>query len=148
MLLGFETENEVKANAAFIIYVIYRSRDKKRGPSGVDMWGQIERFAKAAAKRAEGIDDFVESFKRKMACTTINPKWMKNDTKSANARITENGDIMVFSNNENRSFGLDVFENEKLGKEIVDCIYKKTQIIILLVRDRLEREKMFEQEEE
>lgn len=148
MLLGFETENEVKANAAFIIYVIYRSRDKKRGPSGVDMWGQIERFAKAAAKRAEGIDDFVESFKRKMACTTINPKWMKNDTKSANARVTKNGDIMVFSNNENRSFGLDVFENEKLGKEIVDCIYKKTQIIILLVRDRLEREKMFEQEEE
>ena len=148
MLLGFETENEVKANAAFIIYVIYRSRDKKRGPSGVDMWGQIERFAKASAKRAELIDDFVESFKRKMACNTINPKWMENDTKSANARIMESGEIMVFPNSENRSFGLDVFENEKFGKEIVDCIYNKTQIIILLVRDRLEREKMFAQGEE
>lgn len=148
MLLGFDTENEVKANAAFIIYVIYKSRDKKRGPSGVDMWGQIERFAKASAKRAEGIDDFVESFKRKMACTTINPRYMKNDTESANARFMDNGEIMVFSNNESRSFGLDVFENEKLGKEIVDCIYNKTQIIILLVRDRLEREKMFAQEEE
>ena len=148
MLLGFETENKVKANAAFIIYVIYRSRDKKRGPSGVDMWGQIERFAKASAKRAEDIDDFVEAFKRKMACTTINPKYMKNDTKSANARLLETGEIMVFSNKENRSFGLDVFENDELGKEIVDCIYNKTQIIILLVRDRLEREKMFEMEEE
>ena len=76
MLLGFETENKVKANAAFIIYVIYRSRDKKRGPSGVDMWGQIERFAKASAKRAEDIDDFVEAYK-------------KNDEK---AFITENTD--------------------------------------------------------
>ena len=27
----------------------------------------------------------------------------------------------------------DVFENEELGKEIVDCIYKKTQILILFV---------------
>lgn len=148
MLLGFDTENEVKANAAFIIYVIYKSRDKKRGPSGVDMWGQIERFAKASAKRAEGIDDFVESFKRKMACTTINPRWMENDTESTNARVMKNGEIMVFSNYDSRSFGLDVFENERLGKEVVDCIYSKTQIIILLVRDRLEREKMFDQGEE
>lgn len=148
MLLGFETENEVKASAAFVIYVIYRSRDKKRGPSGVDMWGQIERFAKASAKRAEGIDEFINSFKRKMACATINPRWMKNDIESTNARVMKNGEIVVFQNIDSRSFGLDVFENEELGKEVVDCIYQKTQIIILLVRDRLEREKMFAQEEE
>ena len=60
----------------------------------------------------------------------------------------KNGEIMVFSNYDSRSFGLDVFENERLGKEVVDCIYSKTQIIILLVRDRLEREKMFDQGEE
>ena len=123
MLFGFNTENEVKAKAAMLIYVIYKSRDVKRAPSGLDMWGQIERFAKAAAKRSEEIDDFVNSFKRKMACSTINPYWMRNDISATNAIISKNREIM--------SFG----------------IYNKTQIVILLVRDRLEREKMFVQEE-
>ena len=119
MLFGFNTENEVKAKAAMLIYVIYKSRDVKRAPSGLDMWGQIERFAKAAAKRSEEIDDFVNSFKRKMACSTINPYWMRNDISATNAIISKNREIMS----------------------------NKTQIVILLVRDRLEREKMFVQEE-
>lgn len=147
MLLGFETDNEIKAKAAFIIYVVYKSRDVKRGPSGIDMWGQIERFAKASAKRSEGIDDFVNSFKRKMACATINPRWMKNDSVATNALVTKNNEIIVFNNSDTRTFGLDVFDDEEKGREIVDCIYNKTQIIILLVRDRLEREKLFAQEE-
>lgn len=147
MLLGFETENEIKAKAAYIIYVIYKSRDVKRGPSGLDMWGQVERFAKASAKRSVSVDDFVNTFKRKMACATINPRWMKTDTPSANARIMSNNEIIVMNNADTRTFGLDIFNDEESGKEIVECIYKKTQIIILLVRDRLEREKMFAQEE-
>lgn len=144
MLLGFNTENEIKAKAAFIIYIVYKSRDAKRGPSGLDMWGQIERFAKASAKRSEDIDEFINMFKRKMACSTINPHWMKSESVAANAFVAGNGQIITFGNN-SRSFGLDIFENTECGKEVVDCIYAKTQIIILLVRDRLEREKMFEE---
>ena len=146
MLLGFNTESEVKAKAAFLVYVIYKSRDAKRGPSGLDMWGQIERFAKASAKRSEGIDDFVNAFKRKMACSTINPYWMKNDSKATNAVVNDDGSIMEFGGNDLRSFGLDILNDEEHGEEIVVCLYNKTQIIILLVRDRLEREKIFEQE--
>ena len=146
MLLGFNTENEVKAKAAMLVYVIYKSRDVKRGPSGLDMWGQIERFAKAAAKRSEGIDDFVNSFKRKMACSTINPYWMRNDISATNAAVLKDGSIMSFGG-DLRAFGLEIFDDEENGKAVVDCIYSKTQIIILLVRDRLEREKMFAQED-
>lgn len=147
MLLGFNTENEVKAKAAMIVYVIYKSRDVKRGPSGLDMWGQIERFAKAAAKRSEGIDDFVNSFKRKISCSTINPYWMRNDIPAANAKILKDGSIMSFGG-DLWAFGLEIFDDEENGKEIVDCIYSKTQIIILLVRDRLEREKLSGEEED
>lgn len=147
MLLGFNTENEVKAKAAMLVYVIYKSRDAKRGPSGLDMWGQIERFAKAAAKRSEGIDEFINSFKRKMACSTINPYWMRNDIPAANAALLKDGSIMSFGG-DLRAFGLEIFDDEENGKEIVDCVYAKTQIIILLVRDRLEREKNFAREDE
>lgn len=144
MLLGFNTENEVKAKAAMIIYVIYKSRDAKRGPHGLDMWGQIERFAKAAAKRSNGIDDFINSFKMKMACSTINPYWMRNDVPAANATVLKDGSIMSFDRDQ-RAFGLEIFDDEENGREIMDCIYNKTQIIILLVRERLEREEMLKQ---
>lgn len=145
MLLGFNTENEVKAKAAMLVYVIYKSRDAKRGPSGLDMWGQIERFAKAAAKRSEGVDDFVDSFKRKMACSTINPYWMRNDASATNATVLKDGSIISFKE-DMRIFGIEIFEDGEEGKEIVDCLYRKTQIVVLLVRDRLEREKMFAKE--
>ena len=145
MLLGFQTENELKAKAAMLVYVIYRSRDMKKGPQGLDMWAQIERFAKASAKRADGIDDFVDAFKRKMACGTINPYWLRNDVTAANAMITERGEIMTLGGEKSRAFGTEIFEDEKQGREIVDTIYNKTQNIILLVRDRLEREKPFEE---
>lgn len=143
MLFGFQTENEVKAKAALLIYVIYRSRNKERGPQGLDMWAQIERFAKASAKRADGIDDFVNAFKRKMACGTINPYYMREDVIAANAVIKDSGEIITFSENQ-RGFGLEIFEDDKQGREVVECIYNKTQNIILLVRDRLEREKPFD----
>lgn len=147
MLLGFNTENEVKARAAFIIYVIYKSRDAGRGPSGLDMWGQIERYAKSSAKRSEGIDDFINAFKRKMACSTINPYWMRGDVAASNAAVLDDGSVMTFGG-DIRAFGLEVFDDEESGEEIVNCIYSKTQVIILLVRDRLEREKMFAQKGE
>lgn len=148
MLLGFQTENEVKARAALLVYVIYRSRDKGKGPKGLDMWAQTERFAKASAKRADGIDEFVDSFKRRMGCGTINPYWLRNDVAAVNARMTDSGELIVLGGENSRAFGTDIFEDEKQGREVVECIYTKTQNVILLVRDRLEREKPFEKKME
>jgi len=109
------------------------------------MWGQIERFAKAAAKRSDGIDEFVNQFKRKMACTTINPYWMGQDIKAANAYAAD-GEITILGSPGIRGFGLEIFEDNGNSRDIIDCIYEKTQIVILLVRDRLEREKIFAKE--
>lgn len=142
MLFGFNTEDSVKAKAAFIIYAIYKSRDVKRGPQGLDMWGQIERFAKSAAKRSTDIDSFINKFKKKMACSTINPYFLKFDNDISFATINSNNEIMTFDNKNTRNFALDIFQDDEHGKDIVDVLYEKTQIIILLVRDRLEREKI------
>lgn len=142
MIYNFNTDNEIKARAAFIIYAIYKSRDVKRGPTGMDMWAQIERFAKASAKRNTDIDGFVNTFKKKMACGTVNPYFLKNENEIAHAVQNLRGEIAVFKKNDAvRSFALNIFEDEETGREVVKCIYEKTQIIILLVRDRLEREK-------
>ena len=144
MLFEFDTENEVKAKAAFLIYIIYRSRNIDRGPKGVDMWAKIERFARSAAKRAETIDEFVQVFKRKMGCDTINPKYTKTTSNKQAAIVNDNGEIWVKSGL--RDFGIDIFNSDdETQKGIINCLYEKTQIIILLVRDRLERERNFEE---
>lgn len=64
-----------------------------------------------------------------------------------NAISLQDGSIIVKGDTEHgpRDFMLDITEaSEEKQKEIIDNIYNQTQRIILLVRDRLEREKPFE----
>lgn len=42
-----------------------------------DMWGQIERFAKAAAKRARTLPEWIEAFKPRLACDSLRPAAME-----------------------------------------------------------------------
>ena len=131
MLLGFQTEDITVAKGAMLIYAIYRSRDKRRGPSGTDMWGQIERFARSAAKRALDVGSFVSAFKRRMACDTIAPKWMETS--------------WVYEQDEKRQFMPEILEcSPEEQRCIVEVIYRETSRLILLVRGRLEDEKPIE----
>jgi hypothetical protein len=108
------------------------------------MWAQIERFARASAKRADTIGDFLESFKRRMACNTINPKWMQTGIIHANTMINEDGEILQF-NQPRRDFMVEIVEGPKEAQEaVLDVLYHNTQRVILLVRDRIEREKPIE----
>lgn len=142
MLYGFRTKNEHAAAAALLIYAVYRSRNRKRGPQGVDMWGQIERFTKVSAKRATTIGTFLETFKRKMACETINPKWCESGSRVMTAIEDELGNIIV-SGGEGRQFLTEIIESGN-DEKILYQLYKETARVIMLVRDRLEREKPIE----
>jgi len=147
MLFGFDTENESVAAGALLVYAVYRSRDPKRGPSGYDMWEQIERFVRRAAKRAEDVGDFLKNFKPLMGCGTINPYWTKTGIIAMNAIQLEDGSIVVRGgqNGGPRDFMISITEaSTEQQHAIVDALYNQTQRIILLVRDRLEREKPFE----
>lgn len=150
MLFGFDTENEIVAAGALLVYATYKSRDVKRGPSGYDMWEQIERFARRSAKRANNVSEFLAKFKPLMACGTLNPRWCKTGIAASNAIVEEDGSIIVKGENSpHRDFLVAITESpEDQQQKIVDCIYEQTQRIILLVRDRLEREKPYEVEAE
>lgn len=137
MLFGFPTQSVTAAKAAMLVYATYRSRDVKRGPSGLDMWGQIERFIRSSAKRALTVGEFVNVFKRKMACPTLKPQYMHADWNAPN----EYGEIIVSENK--RQFLAEVLEcPDEEQRDIVDCLYTQTAKIVLLVRSRLEDEKI------
>jgi hypothetical protein len=143
MLLGFETENSYAASGALLVYAVYRSRDAKRGPSGFEMWGQIERFARRAAKRAENVSEFLDKFKKQMACATIDPRFCNSDSVKTNAIVLDNGCIIEKGETSGtRDFMLSIIELDlEEQRKIIEILNEQTQRIILLVRDRLEREK-------
>lgn len=144
MILNFDTNDESKARAAFLVYAIYQSRNREKGPKGFEMWAQIERFVRSASKRAESIDEFVQTFKRKMSCDTINPRYTRTSENSSAAKINADGSIWIKENV--RDFGIDIFNSDTETQEkILDALYRKTQAVILLVRERTDREKNFEE---
>lgn len=81
-----------------------------------------------------------------MGCGTINPRWTKTGIIAMNAVQLEDGAIMVRSQkDEPRDFMISITEApEEYQQEVVNALYEQTQRIILLVRDRLERENPFE----
>ena len=111
----------------------------------IDMWDKIERFAKSAAKRAKNIPAFIEKFKSKMKCSSMSTKWMEVGLKN---------DIGLFSR-ENKEGEVDLIEIQgktkrefmtlairmSNEKKVVAHLRDETAWIILLVRERLEREK-------
>ncbi|GGE47802.1 hypothetical protein GCM10011391_28210 [Pullulanibacillus camelliae] len=109
------------------------------------MWGQIERFTKVAAKRATTIGTFLEAFKRKMACETINPKWCEAGEQTITGFQDANGNIIVPGEQEKkRQFLTEVIEGGQ-DEAILYQLYKETARAVMLVRARLEDEKPIEQ---
>lgn len=149
MHYGFDTDDINAATGALLTYAVYRSRDRRRFKVTPDMWGQIERFVKAAAKRAQTLPAFIESLKPRLCCDTINPRWMEAGVKgdiSLLARTNAAGktEYVQFVADEQREFLTRVLAAVD-HRQVIDKLYRETAWIVLLVRDRLEREKPIEQ---
>lgn len=146
MIFNFDTDDQHEATGALLVYAIYRSRDKRKFKVSPEMWGQIERFTKASAKRAVSIPRFIDSMMPRLCCPSINPKWMEIGIKGGLlARENSFGatEYMEFKSDDSREFLTQVV-NAVDHMEVINKLYKETQWVILLVRDRLEREKPVE----
>ena len=141
MIYNFDTESKEHAVAALVIYAVYRSRDKKRFKVSPEMWGQIQRFTQAAAKRAKTIQEFIGNLQPKMQCPAINPKWVEVGVKG---KLFQSGSSFIdIPQPERREFLTEVL-NGVDHKKVIKLLLKETQWLIMLVRDRLETEKPLE----
>lgn len=141
MIYNFDTEKNDEATAALIVYAIYRSRDRKQFKVSPEMWGQIDRFVKASAKRAQTIPQFIDNFMPKMSCASIHPKAME---VAVTGRLLQVGnEFMEFKQDDKRTFLTRVVA-ECNEKQVLNKLYKETAWIVMLVRDRLEQEKPIE----
>lgn len=145
MIYNFDTSSEDAAIGAFLVYAVYRSRDIKRFKITPGMWDTIERAVKSVAKRADDLGEFIEKLKPKLACASIKPKWAKTIPDGMITLLQgPGGELMeIGANQERRQFMTDVLESAD-SRAVLDVLYKKAAYVVLLVRDRLEREKPYE----
>lgn len=144
MYYNFDTTDEHLATGALLLYAIYRSRNTKRFKVSPDMWGVIERAVKSASKRASDLNDFIEKLKPKLQCETIQPRWANTMPDGiVSMKMMEDGSVVEVQDKGRRQFLTDVL-TEINHQRVLKLLYKNTAVIVLLVRDRLEREKPIE----
>lgn len=126
MKYGFDTERDDAAVAAFLIHSVYTSRDRGRLKISLDLWSRIERFVKAASKRAQTLAEFVERLKPRLCCETLRP-----------IRIPG-----ADGQEDTRDFITGVLGRPAADPALViRTLSRETSLCVLLVRERLEREK-------
>ncbi len=145
MIYGFDTEEKNEGVGALIVYAVYRSRNKQQFKISLDMWDKIERFVKSSAKRSLKIPQFIEKLKKKMLCHSLNPHWMevgiKNDV-GLFTRVNKEGvtDIIALAQQSEREFMTSVI-GQSDQSAVINVLKNETAWTILLVRERLERER-------
>lgn len=132
MIYGFDTDDADAATAALCLYVLWRSRDLRRFKITPSVWEQVERFAKAAAKRADTLPRWLEAMKPRLLVGTLSPRWIA----VALGADPEAG--------EDRSFALAPILTGADQRAVLGRLYRETAYVVLLVRDRLERERPIE----
>ena len=144
MYYNFDTDNSRAAVAGLLVYAIYRSRNPKRFKITPDMWGMIERATKSASKRAGDLGDFIEKLKPKLHCATIQPRWANTIPDGViSMKVMPDGSVVQVADKGKRQFLTDVLQGVE-HRQVLDFLYRKTALVVLLVRDRLEREKPLE----
>lgn len=107
------------------------------------MWGIIERGVKSSAKRAIDLTDFIEKLKPKLHCSTIQPRHMQLNDQLLAMYKDDDGAIIHKEDKGKRQFWTEILE-EANDESVLNVLYKKTSLVIALVRERLEREKPIE----
>lgn len=139
MLYHFDTEDESAATAALLLYATWRSRDAGRFKITPDVWDQVTRFVKASAKRARSIPEFLDSLMPRLCAGSLRPQWLAVGASGETGFEVYTADALP----ERREFLTGILERAD-HRCVLDRLFKETAWVVLLVRDRLEREKAIE----
>lgn len=120
MIYGFDTEGEQYARAASVLYALYRSRSASSPMMGKETWSRFNDFARLAAMKSVTMPEFVQKFSRQAKVDSIKPAYVDPEC------------------------GMDAMQDNALLRVIED----EGMYVIMLVRDRVDREKENRTEQE
>lgn len=132
MIYNFCAESERHARAALLLYAMYRSRSDSSSLTGKETWERFHSYMRAACIKAENTAEFVEHFCRKAQIGSIKPAYLTTDMPQIRL---ESGALI--SMKDARDYALDAFTDD-----ILSLYNSEAHYLIMLVRERLQREKL------
>lgn len=133
MLYNFDTSEKKRARAALLIYALYKSRDLSSPLNGLETWSRAESFCKAACLKSSTTAEFVTKFKEMSKIPSIKPFYLTDPD-----GFVQMPDGSVVQSDAVRDYKLDIFEDD----DVRSTIETEYPIIVMLVRERIQREKM------
>lgn len=132
MQLGFDTESVEHARAALLLYAMYKSRETKSSLNGIETWDRCNSYIKGAVCKSSTTGEFAQEFCKKANINSIKPQYLKTD---GLVNIDNTGTMIQADGIYNYQTSL--FENTG----ILNLLSKESLYIIMLVRERIQREK-------
>lgn len=136
MYYNFNTESLSKAKAALLLYAMYKSRDKNSPLNGLETWTRAESFCKGACLKSSTTAEFVTKFKEMAKVGAIKPCYLADDQDGENIVILTDGSAL--SGDGIKNFQISILEDNEIRK----VIEKEYPLIVMLVRERIQREKI------
>lgn len=132
MQAKFDTESIKHGKAALLLYAMYRSRPAGSSLNGLDTWDRCNNYIRAAALKSSTTAEFVQVFCKKADVQSIKPVYFRTDGLVA---VDDFGTLMKADGVYN--YQLEIFEDQDIYK----ILSEESQYIIMLVRERIQREK-------
>ena len=132
MYYQFNTDSIEHARAALVLYALYKSRDVSSPLNGVETWDRFQGFCRGACLKSSTLPEFVQAFCRKAKVNSIKPAYL--DT--GEPVLMGNGELI-------EAEGVHDYRLDILGdNSLLDLIRNESMYLSLLVRERIQREKL------
>lgn len=143
MLYNFDTENRQLANAALVLYAMYKSRGLNSPLNGLETWNRVESYCVGACKKSRTTSEFVTKFKELGKIGAIKPRYLADPSKDTAMTMLPDGTVV--ESDQVKDYRIGLLEDDEVRK----TIEKDYPLVAILVRERIQREKyMFTEEDE
>ena len=133
MLYNFDTSRDDRARAALLIYALFKSRDAASPLNGLETWSRAESYCKAACLKSSTTAEFTTRFKELAKIPSIKPYYLTDSE-----GLVQMPDGTIIQADGVRDYKLDLFEDDTIRA----TIEREYPIIVMLVRERIQREKL------
>lgn len=139
MLYQFDTDSLDHAKAALLLYGMYRSRKKDSPLNGLETWDRFQTFVRAACLKASTTAEFVQAFCKKAKIDSVKPRYLSTGEPVV---MPESGEMIMSAGMADYRLGI-IADNDLLRLYNTESMY-----LIMLVRERIQREKFTQEVEE
>lgn len=133
MQLGFSTDKLKHAQAALVLYAMYRSRSESSALNGLETWNRFSAYIRSAAVKSTTTTEFIEKFCRMAKIGSIKPRYLKSEN---NYVILSDGSVVESDNL--HDYKINIISDDSL----LPLFEREGIYLTMLVRERLQREKM------